>query len=61
MCFLISFHFSSKFEIGFTGATGAISKYFEKLRRGDEFKVFNGIYKLYSCPLSAFPIPNERN
>ena len=59
-CFLIPFHFSFKFEVGFTGATGAISKYLEKLRRGDEFKSFNDIDKLYSGPFSAFPIPNVR-
>ena len=59
-CFLIPFYFSFKFEVGFTSATGAISKYLEKLRRGDEFKSFNDIYKLYSSPLSAFPIPNVR-
>lgn len=59
-CFLIPFYFSFKFEIGFTGASGAVSKYLEKLRRGDEFKSFNDIYKLYSSPLSAFPIPDVR-
>ena len=43
-----------------TGLTGEASEYLKKKRHEDEFKSFNDIYKLYSGPLSPFPIPDVR-
>jgi len=52
------FHRDYLMELGFTKITGAASDHLKKLRHEDDFASFNDIYKLYSGPLSPFPIPN---